>query len=134
MESKGKLIYHTEERSLHAEGDKFDLIEKEVKYSEDRGLYCKMYQKKDGKITKYEVISPKAGGQYTLNVTVDGEKKTSTHTKTELLAFLKKNSDLKFMAEYIGKSTSLSRALARSKSKSRTRSRSRSKKTARKTK
>ncbi len=120
----GKLIYQDKEMSLHSEDGKFDLLEKEVKYGEN-GLYAKLYQKKDGKITKYEVIAPAAGGEYKLNITTDGEKKSTTHTKTDLIAFLKKNADLKFIVEYIGKSKELARPAAK---KTKTKSKSRSKK------
>ena len=56
---KGKLLYHSHEESKKRIGDNpVDVVEKSVTHAEDN-LFCKFYEKKNGKITK---ITVKASG------------------------------------------------------------------------
>jgi hypothetical protein len=134
-QSKGKQLYYSKELSSSRVGDKpSNVLEKEVNHVEDK-LFCKYFENKNGKKTKVLVIAPGSGGEYKLVVIKDGDKQESTHSKSELMAYLKKNKHLDFMLKYINSATSLSRPKSRkTKSRSKTkktksRSKSRTKKT-----
>lgn len=133
MSAKSKQLYYSKELSSSRIGDKpSNVIEKEVNHLEDK-LFCKFFENKDGKQTKIIVIAPGTGGEYKLVIKNDGDDKTSTHSKSEILAFLKKNKNLDFMVKYITSAKSLSRASSKSKSRSKSRSVKKSKsKTAKK--
>ena len=108
--NKGKLIYHDEVKKYTNDGKVKSAEDMVVHHAED-GYYAKYFKKAGGKSTKIEVKAGGAGGEYTLMVTKDGgEKKTSTHNKTEITAFLKKNADLQFMLDYLVNNKSLARA------------------------
>ena len=108
MSIKSKQLYYSKELSSSRVGDKpSNVLEKEVNHVEDK-LFCKFFENKDGKKTKILVIAPGTGGEYKLVIKKDGDDKTSTHTKSEILAFLKKNKNLDFMAKYISSSKTLS--------------------------
>lgn len=149
---KGKLIFHDEVKKYSNDGKLKSTEEMSVTHAED-GYSAKYFVKKNDKSTKIMVRAPGTGGEYTLVVMENGDKKESKHSKTELLAYLKKNPALGFMIDYISKTKSLARArrakkgskkvarkqskskskskrskAKRSKSKSKSRSRSRSRK------
>ena len=113
-EPRGKLIFHDEVKKYTNDGKVKSAEEMFVHHSED-GYYTKYFKKNGSASTKIEVKAPAAGGEYTLMVTENGDKKTSTHSKSEILAYLKKNKALEFMLEYINRTKSLARAKKGSK-------------------
>jgi len=125
---KGKLLYHSSTESKNRVGEKpTDVIEKSVTHSED-SLFCKFYEKKNGVATKITVKSSGKGGEYIVTMKKgEGETKTYTHTKKQLMDWIKDNKDLDFMADYIGKEKTLGRPKARSASKSKSKSKSKAK-------
>ena len=126
MSAKSKQLYYSKELSSSRIGDKpSNVIEKEVNHLEDK-LFCKFFENKDGMQTKIIVIAPGTGGEYKLVIKKDGDDKTSTHSKSEILAFLKKNKNLDFMVKYITSAKSLSRARSKTRPKSKSRSKSKS--------
>lgn len=121
------LIYRNKEEISEKVGDKpSTILEKEVTHTENR-LFLKFFETKGGKKSKIIVIAPGTGGEYKLVIDKDGDKKESTHTKSEILAFLKKNSNLAFMVEYINKTKSIARPKKRAKTKSKSKTKSKAK-------
>jgi hypothetical protein len=106
---KGKLIFYDETKKYTNDGKLKSAEEMIVRHGED-GYYAKYFVRKGDKSTKIEVKSSASGGEYTLVVTENGDRKETKHTKTDLMAKLKKNPALGFMVDYIGKTKSLARA------------------------
>ena len=124
---KGKLLYHSTEQMKKRVGDaSTDVIEKTVTHAEDT-LFCKLYEKKNGVVTKVTVKSGGAGGEYTFTVKKgDSDAKVTQMKKKDLVDTLKKDANLSFMLEYIDKAKSLARS-TKGKTKSKTKSKSKSK-------
>jgi hypothetical protein len=135
MSAKSKQLYYSKELSSSRVGDKpSNVLEKEVNHAEDK-LFCKFFENKNGKKTKILVIAPGSGGEYKLVVTKDDDKKESTHSKSEIEAYLKKNKHLEFMLKYINSTKSLSRPKTKAKkSSSKARSKTKTKKSSSKSK
>jgi hypothetical protein len=106
---KGKLIFYDETKKYTNDGKLKSAEEMVVRHGED-GYYAKYFVRKGDKSTKIEVKSSASGGEYTLVVTENGDRKETKHTKTDLMAKLRKNPALGFMVDYIGKTKSLARA------------------------
>jgi hypothetical protein len=129
---RGKLIYSSLVETKMKTGDGVEIVEKRITHEDDM-FQCKFYEKKSGKAERIIVKAPVDGKSYTLIVTKDnGEAKTSTHDKKEILEYLEKNEKLKFMVEYIKKTKTLARAhgvrkVKKSKSKSGSKAKSKSK-------
>jgi hypothetical protein len=106
---KGKLIFYDETKKYTNDGKLKSAEEMVVRHGED-GYYAKYFVRKGDKSTKIEVKSSATGGEYTLTVTENGDKKETKHTKTDLMAKLRKNPALGFMVDYVGKTKGLARA------------------------
>lgn len=113
---RGKLIYHSRVEERKRIGDNpTDFVEKSVTHSED-GIFAKLYEKKNGAVTKTTVKAGPTGGEYVFTVRVGtDEAKVSTLSKKDLLSKLKTDKNLDFIVDYVSKEKSLARAKSKSK-------------------
>ena len=133
QDHKGKLIFHDEVKKYTNDGKVKSAEDSVVHHAED-GYYARYFKKTGTKSTKIEIKSGAAGGEYTLTVTEDGDKKTSTHNKADITAYLKKNPSLQFILDYVVKTKALARANTKKKAAKKSKSKSKSKKSASKSK